>query len=74
MSTVEKLIRRSTNSLANASEIFQLRDETRGSYCRHTQRIEYESRPEHREPHVTAWIGMKKELRRQLGDGHVYIH
>ena len=56
------------------------RDETRvayaGSYCRgtpQTQWEEYERRPEHREPHVITWTEMKKELRRQLGEEHVYI-
>lgn len=56
------------------------RDETRvayaGSYCRgtpQTQWEEYERRPEHREPHVITWIEIKKELRRQLGEEHVYI-
>lgn len=55
-------------------------DETRvafaGSYCRgtpQTQWEEYEKRPEHREPHVITWDDMKKELRRQLGEEHVYI-
>lgn len=55
-------------------------DETRvayrGSYCRgtfQTQWEEYERRPEHREPHGITWIEVKKEVRRQLGEEHVYI-
>lgn len=47
-----------------------------GSYCRGTpaaQWQEYKRRPEHRFPHVITWDDMKKELRRQLGEEHVYI-
>ncbi len=46
------------------------------SYCRGTPRAEwadYKTRPEHREPHVITWDDMKKELRRQLGEGPLYI-
>lgn len=56
------------------------RDKTRiayaGFYCRgtpETQWAEYKQRPEHREPHVITWDDMKKELRRQLGEGQVYF-
>lgn len=56
------------------------RDETRvayaGSYCRGTPQTQWEEcelRPEHREPHVITRIEMKKELRQQLGEEHVYI-
>lgn len=47
-----------------------------GSYCRGTTRTrwaEYEGRLEHHEPHVITWDHMKKELRRQLGEGSLYI-
>lgn len=47
-----------------------------GSYCRGTpatQWVEYKRRPEHHHPHVITWSDMKKELRRQLGEEHVYI-
>ena len=47
-----------------------------GSYCRGTpaaQWQEYKRRPENRFPHVITWDDMKKELRRQLGEDHVYI-
>lgn len=56
------------------------RDKTRiayaGSYCRGTPKTqwpEYKRRPERREPHVITWDHMKKELRRQLGEGPMYI-
>lgn len=47
-----------------------------GSYCRGTPRTqwaEYKRRLEHCEPHVVTWEHMKKELRRQLGEGPLYI-
>ena len=47
-----------------------------GSYCRGTpatQWQEYKRRPEHQNPHVITWADMKKELRRQLGEEHVYV-
>lgn len=46
------------------------------SYCRGTARAQwadYKRLPEHREPHVITWDDMKKELRRQLGEGPLYI-
>ena len=48
-----------------------------GSYCRGTPRTqwqEYKRRPEHRPPHVITWVDMKRELRRQLGEEHVYLN
>lgn len=47
-----------------------------GSYCRGTPQIqweEYKRQLEHGEPHFITWDAMKKELRRQLGDEHVYF-
>ena len=34
---------------------------------------EYADREEHQEPHIITWTDMKKELRRQLGEEHVYV-
>lgn len=48
-----------------------------GSYCRGTPRTqwqEYKRRPEHRSPHIITWVDMKRELRRQLGEEHVYLN
>ena len=47
------------------------------SYCRGTPRTqwqEYKRRPEYGFPHVITWDDMKKELRRQLGEEHVYLN
>lgn len=47
-----------------------------GFYCRGTPRIqweEYKRQLGHREPHVITLDAMKKEPRRQLGEGHVYF-
>ncbi len=56
------------------------RDKTRVAYavfyCHgtpQTQWEEYERRPEHHHPNVITWDDMKKKLRRQLGEEHVYI-
>ena len=56
------------------------RDKTRiayaGFYCRGTPQIqweEYKRQLEHREPQAITWDAMKKELRRQLGEGPVYF-
>ena len=34
---------------------------------------EYANREEYQEPHIFTWTDMKKELRRQLGEEHVYM-
>ena len=47
------------------------------SYCRGTPRTqwqEHKRRHNHRFPHDITWVDMKKELRRQLGEKHVYLN